>query len=399
MKRVFFAVTVVALFACNWDDAEKKARCARDPGCSSVFDGGTEDGGMTDAGPRSRSVFYPQTSTFYSPDPIGLYAARDGGFWVDGNVDDVAIVELRNNAGELVHDLRFSGIAISAYANAAVDPALAVLRDAAGEPELVIFGENGNTRGVTNRYGRIVSVYGDNVGSKTSVWDVSDGLAQHIFVSNDVSYSGLAGQTPCNIDFTDLEVLPPSSGGSVAIVYFANACDAGVVTEGIVPNRKGGVQLITPAGVRSSGDVMQAQAVGGSLDGQLRFITKRDDANITIFEGSIDGGALELRQSRLVASTGNIFSADVHDDYVTFAARGSLQTDTVLTAGPSTSPDDAIVAHIAPWAAIDLGKTDDARMPVLHLGNDEVWVLWTPRDGGMQLTNLTWSLDGGFVVH
>lgn len=408
MKRVVIAVAFISLAACNWDEAEKKARCARDSSCSSATDAGDQDAGtqtdagQPDAGP-SRGVFFPANSAVSSK-AIGLYPAASGNFWVVGNVDDDGIIQLRTPGGALVHDFTRQANVVSAYSNPAAYPGLAVLTFDGAEAELTVFNESGSQVGPVLENGRIVSVYVDNLGPRVSVWDTSAiALAQHILEASTLADAGWYGRPSCNVDFTDLEVLPPSSGGAVALIYRASnmtTCEAHVVTTGLEVPRAGGVWTITPEGTRRSANVVNAVNVGGTLGGELRLVVADNAANLSVHHAvwNLDAGQFDIQRMRGISATEGIRGGEVHDDYVTFRS-GGVVSDTVIDGGVTENLQDAVVAHVAPWNSYELGLAGDSRMPVLNLGGDKLWVLWVPRDGGVQLTSLTWSLDGGFVVH
>ncbi|PZR15363.1 MAG: hypothetical protein DI536_07875 [Archangium gephyra] len=408
MKRVVIVLMLTALAACDWDDAEKKARCRRDPACaSSVMDAGAEDAGEPDAGTADagaadagvdagapRSVFFPADDPVTAR-PIGLFPGSAGRVWVVGDVDERSVVQLRDATGQLVRDFSFDGSVAAAYADGEVYPALVLLRD---DPDLVtrlqVLREDGTVIDGGARGGTDVSLYVFGGQARVSLWNAdSTSLSQEIFNAVDLSPFTNAGSTECNTGLVDLQVQPEARGGAVAIVYNApSTCTSTGPAQGIVVGRVGGVQTITPAGVRAAGEMDQISSVGGSLNGELRIVRRPTPYTLELGIGVWDGGVLQFVSDRRVFASEGVLGGDVSDNFVTFNSRGNVLTDTTGTGSSTGTPRVANVARITSWVKVELGQSRDARMPVLRVGEDNVWVLWAPADGGLQLSNFDTEL-------
>lgn len=417
MKRALFIAAVVSLAACNWDEAEQKARCTKDP--SSCTDGGvlSPDAGEMDAGPGdagtpdagtpdagtfdggydagpSRSVFFPAVDPVTAR-PLGLFPGTQGRVWVVGDMDERSVVQLRDETGQLVHDFSFDGSVAAAYADGEVYPALVLLRD---DPDLVtrlqLLREDGIIIDGGAQDGTDVSLYVDTGLPRVSLWNAgTTSLSQFIFDAVDLAPVTNVGSVACNTGLIDLQVLPPGRGGAVAIVYSPpSTCTSTGPAQGIVNGRVGGVQTITPAGDRVAADMDQITSVGGSLNGELRIMRRPTAFTLEIGTGVWDEGVLQFVSERGLFASEGVIAGDVSDNYMTFNSRGSVQTDTTGTGTSTGVPRDANVARVTPWAKVELGQSRDARMPVLRVGNDTVWVLWAPADGGLQLSNFDTEL-------
>ncbi|MGV3620287.1 MAG: hypothetical protein ACO1OB_05705 [Archangium sp.] len=404
MKRAVFVAFVVSLSACDWNDAERQARCARDPACVDAGvpdagggDAGTHDGGIGDGGVDaglSRSVFFPAMDPVTAR-PIGLFPGTAGRVWVVGDMDERSIVQLRGAEGQLVHDFSFDGSVAAAYGDGEVYPALVLLRD---DPDLVtrlqLLREDGTVVDGGALDGTDVSLYVVAGQPRVSVWNAANtSFSQRIYDVPTLAQLADVGSSTCSTSITDLQVQRPDKDGPVAIVYSSPSnCMAIGPAEGIVDGRMGGVVTITPAGTRVTAEMDSVAGVGLGVDGDLRLMRRPSQFTLELGRGEWDAGVLRFVPVRGVFASEGVVAGDVSDNYATFNSRGGVLTDTVGTGTWTDVPRDANVARITPWLKAELGQSRDARMPVLHTAPDNVWVLWAPADGGLQLSNFDTAL-------
>lgn len=392
MKRISLLVTVLSLAACNWDDAERRARCTQDPS-SCVADAGSADAGSIDAGEAfdagpPRSVNFPVNGAT-DVLPIGVYPARDGGVWVVANVDTRGLVQLRNVMGALVRDFSFDGSVVAAYGNGDVYPALAVLReDADSYRRLWLVREDGASLDGGEREATDVSMYFDGT-NRVSVWQSANStLDQFIFDAESLALTTTVTRSTCSVTLDDLEVARPSAGGAVAIVYNSNACDSVNAGEGIAAGRAGGVVTITPTGLRRAAlGNEDVKAVGGSPSGELRFLSRLSPTALLASGSTWSGDRIALDDDTRFGASEGILAGDVSGDFVTFISEGSVATGNVVGTNVGTLRQ-VNVAHVSPWLHRQLGQTNVSRVPLLRHA-DNVWVLWAPDSGGLLLSNFT----------
>lgn len=351
------------------------------------MDAGDEE--EVDAGPP-RSVNIPTSAVDVLP--VGLYPASDGGVWVVAELDDRALIQLRNVMGELVRDFSFDGRVIAAYGNGDVFPALAMIReDADALRRVSLAHENGVTLDGGERESTHISMYQDNQ-PRISVWHAASTTLSQFIYDTELGPVTTVTQSTCNVIIPDLEVARPRSGGAVAIVYNSNICDEMNAGEGIQPMRTGGVVTITPVGQRRAAlGSEEVKAVGGSLSGEFRFLS-RLSATALLASGSMwTGDRLSLQDDTTFGASQGILAGDVSDEFVTFFSEGTVATGNVT--GTSTGDLHQVnVAHVSPWIHRELGRTNVFRAPVLRHA-DNVWVLWAPDKGGLMLTNFTPQLQ------
>lgn len=393
--RRWSLLVVLALSACDWDDAERRARCTRAPttaGCEVVEpDAGVDGGEATpDAGPAvdaGRGTSYESNG---AAAPVGLYPTSTGGLWVVGNLGTEPLVERRDALGGFIR--REVGLGVgrvaSAYADGVSSPWLVMVRANGGPLHLI--SESGVSQS-TARPGNFVSMYLTPGGTPmASVW-MADGVTyrQTLVPPDDLSAATALQSVPCEVTFVDLEVQRPGAADRVAIVYDASECrDAGTTdARGVDSNTIGGVQTITAPGARDRFDLGAGVRRVGRWDAGFVFMSQPTAGRLKLdyFGWSADGGVAGGVAS--FSADAGLAPGDVYEDLAAMTTAGTLTWD-----GANRDVDRdgtlqlSVVNTSARWL-VPFGSVAGPEVALLTTG-DTAWVLWSPADGGLQLTAL-----------